>query len=186
MYYHASRVPGIKRLIPHTSNHGRPLLYLSAKRENVLVYLSNAVEKYCRESGFVHNGIYRTWASYGFTRDKILRLDEYYPDAIADTYRGVSGFIYTTDDVTDCQRQEDIPYAVVTEEPAVVNGCEYVPDAYDAIIEAAGNNLIAIRRYETLGFGMQKWIEETVRNEYLSSEAHPEYRAFLKAKFAFL
>ena len=48
MYYHASSVPGIEVLEPRISNHGIPLIYFSKKRENVLVYLSNAVEKYCR------------------------------------------------------------------------------------------------------------------------------------------
>ena len=43
MYYHASPFGGITQLKPHVSNHGIPLVYFSKKRENVLVYLSNAV-----------------------------------------------------------------------------------------------------------------------------------------------
>ena len=49
MYYHASPVGGIRQLEPRISNHGVPLIYFSRKRENVLVYLSNAIEKYCRD-----------------------------------------------------------------------------------------------------------------------------------------
>lgn len=30
MYYHASPIPNLKRLIPHVSNHGTPLVYLSS------------------------------------------------------------------------------------------------------------------------------------------------------------
>lgn len=52
MYYHASSVKGITRLTPQSSNHGIPLVYFSTKRENVLVYLSNSIEKYCVETGF--------------------------------------------------------------------------------------------------------------------------------------
>ena len=48
MYYHASPVEGIRQLEPRVSNHSVPLVYFSKKRENVLVYLSNAVEKYCQ------------------------------------------------------------------------------------------------------------------------------------------
>ncbi len=77
MLYHASPIPNIKTLTPHTSNHGKPLIYFSQKPENVLVYLCNAVEKCCRENGFVHNGIYRKWGSYGFNSEGILVLDEY-------------------------------------------------------------------------------------------------------------
>ena len=53
MYYHASQVEGIKQLEPRVSDHHVPLVYFSTKRENTLVYLSNAIEKYCRETGFV-------------------------------------------------------------------------------------------------------------------------------------
>lgn len=45
MYYHASPIGTIKRLEPRVSNHGVPLVYFSKKRENVLVYLSNAIER---------------------------------------------------------------------------------------------------------------------------------------------
>ena len=61
MYYHASPFGGITQLKPHVSNHGIPLVYFSKKRENVLVYLSNAVEKYCKETGFLYEGIYQKW-----------------------------------------------------------------------------------------------------------------------------
>jgi len=43
MYYHASQTANIKVLEPRISNHNIPLIYFSTKRENVLVYLSNAV-----------------------------------------------------------------------------------------------------------------------------------------------
>ncbi len=53
MFFHASPVPNLKNLTPHISNHGTPLIYFSTKRENVLVYLSNAVEKCCRKPVFI-------------------------------------------------------------------------------------------------------------------------------------
>lgn len=56
MYYHASPIGTIKQLEPRTSNHGVPLVYFSKKRENVLVYLSNAIERYCKETGFSYDG----------------------------------------------------------------------------------------------------------------------------------
>ena len=56
MLYHASPIGGLTELRPHISNHGIPLLYFSQKRENTFVYLSNAVEKYCRETGFAKSG----------------------------------------------------------------------------------------------------------------------------------
>ena len=60
MFFHASQAPNIKVLTPSISNHGKPLIYFTQKRENALVYLSNAVEKYCNESGIKHQGVYKT------------------------------------------------------------------------------------------------------------------------------
>ena len=64
MYYHASAVGTIKQLEPRISNHGVPLIYFSKKRENVLVYLSNAIEKYCKETGFEYDGRWEKWGAY--------------------------------------------------------------------------------------------------------------------------
>ena len=99
MLYHASPVGGLTELRPHISNHGISLLYFSQKRGNTLVYLSNAVEKYCRETGFDYNGPWKKWGPYGFTEDGRQRIEEYYPHALEETYRGVSGYIYTAERV---------------------------------------------------------------------------------------
>ncbi len=74
MYYHASPMQGIKTLKPHISNHDTPMIYFSTKRENVLVYLSNAIEKYCLETGFEHQGKWQKWGPYGFNRDGITSI----------------------------------------------------------------------------------------------------------------
>ena len=80
-WYHATPIKNLTTLEPRISNHGVPLVYLSKKRENVLVYLSNAVEKYCKETGFEHNGKWSKWGPYGFDKNGILQLEEYYPNA---------------------------------------------------------------------------------------------------------
>lgn len=187
MLFHASNVPGLKLLIPHTSNHGKPLVYFSEKRENVLVYLSNAVEKYCRENGVKHDGTYHKWASYGFTRDgSILTLDEYYPNATEETYKGVSGYIYSVSSLTDCERLSDIPYAVTSNGEVPVEYCEFVPDAYEALLTAEKNKEIILRGYEENSQAKLDWIEKTVLGEYERAADHTEYRAFLRAKFDFI
>lgn len=56
MLFHASPIGEIEILQPYISNHDIPLIYFSRKRENVLIYLSNAVEKYCKETGFNYSG----------------------------------------------------------------------------------------------------------------------------------
>lgn len=146
MYYHASQTPELKELIPHISNHQKSLVYLSSKRENVLVYLSNAVEKHCKEIGYITDS-YTKWASYGFEKG-ILRLDEYYPNATIDTYKGVSGYIYSSNNVDLMEKQLDIPFAFTTTVNVKVDDCEFIPDAYDAIIKAANEGKIVLKKFD--------------------------------------
>lgn len=186
MYYHASQVNDIKILEPRISNHNIPLIYFSLKRENVLVYLSNAIEKYCKETGFSHSGKWHKWASYGFESDGTLIIDEYYPNALIDTYKGVSGYIYSAENVSVNEDRINISSAVTTSEPVVVENVEFIEDAYDEIIRAAETGLIKIRRYEEQSDKMLKWIEKTIRDEYKNAENEADYRHFLKAKFSFL
>lgn len=186
MYYHASQVPDLRVLTPRLSSHGTPLVYLSCKRENVLVYLCNAIEKHCRESGFAYRGFYKKWGSYGFNCEGILQLDEYYPHATADTYSGVSGYIYEVEHPAHCRKLADIPYAVTSEEPVTVSACEFVPDAYQALLTASEKGELLLTRYEDNSPEKLDWIRKNIVNEYERSADHPEYRLFLKAKFDFL
>lgn len=95
LLYHASPVAGIQVLEPRISNHGDPRIYFSEKRENTLVYLCNAIEKFCKETGFQYNGRWQKWGPYGFTSDHRFQFQEYYPGALEETYKGVSAYIYT-------------------------------------------------------------------------------------------
>ncbi len=181
MFYHASPTHCIEVLEPRVSNHGKPLVYLSKKRENVLPYLSNAVEKYCRETGFPHEGPWYKWGSYGFFEGK-LRIDEYWPNALEETYKGVSGYIYAAETVPGREELKGIPDAVITSEPVQVTGCEYVPDAYEALLIAAELGQIFIRRYEQLPEKMLAWIESSIKQQYEAADI-PTYKHFLKGKF---
>ena len=185
MLYHASPTPNIKTLIPHTSNHGKPLIYFSSKRENVLVYLSNAVEKCCREHGFSHSGSFHKWGSYGFNKDGLLQLDEYWQTATEETYKGVSGWIYTVSK-EHMTPMSDIPHAFTSAAPVPVLSCEFVPDACQALLSAASEGKIMLTQYEQNSPKMLSWIRRTITEEYESSQNSPEYRFFLKSKFNFL
>ena len=184
LYYHASSVPGIKQLEPAVSEHGVPLVYLSSKRENVLVYLSNAVEKYCRETGFKYEGRRQKWGPYGFDRDGTLYLEEYYPAALKKTYKGVSGYIYSAENVEDSGVVTGIAAAVTSRKPVEVTGTEFIPDALEAILRAEANGLIRIVRYDEMTERKKVWLEKVIREEYVNAENHPEYRHFLRGCFS--
>lgn len=185
MYYHASPVAEIRILEPKASNHGVPLIYFSKKRENVLVYLSNAVEKFCKDTGYAHTGKWTKWASYGF-RDGIQLLEEYYPNSLAETYQGVSGYIYRTASIREAAQEIHIPDAAVSSIPVPVDGVEFIPDAYEAILEAERRGTIFITRYEAMTESGRAWLRKTVQEEFNSAVEQPEYRYFLKNKFDFI
>lgn len=186
MYYHALQVANIKVLEPRISNHNIPLVYFSTKRENVLVYLSNAVEKYCKETGFQYDGYWKKWGPYGFEADGTLRLEEYYPNAFEDTYKGISGYIYYAKQILNPQANIQISNAVTASESVTIDGCEYIADAYSEIMDAAEKGLIKLQRYEEMSEQKLAWIERTVKQEYEDAFEHPEYRHFLKEKFTFI
>ena len=184
MFYHASPVKGIRQLEPRISNHGIPLIYFSRKRENVLVYLSNAIEKYCRETGFPYEGRWQKWGPYGFTRDGLQCLQEYYPDALESTYKGVSGYIYRAESIADSGFEVRIPDAATSSLPVPVTGVEFSPDAYEEILKAEKAGLLVIQRYEEMTDKMREWKIRTIREEYESAADHPEYRHFLRGNFS--
>ena len=184
MYFHASQTADIEYLEPRISNHGIPLLYFSAKRENTLVYLSNAIEKYCRETGYLHHGKWTKWGSYGFTKEGILRLEEYWPSATIDTYKGVSGYIYSAAQTDDMEAMPEIPFCYVAKTTAKVEYAEYIPDAYDSLMEAVEKGEIILQKYEDLSEASLQWIHQTMIKEY--ETASEEYQYFLRNHFAFL
>ena len=186
MLYHASQTPGITTLEPRISNDGTPRIYFSDKRENVLVYLSNAIEKTCREDGFVHTGKWQKWASYGFMEDGRLRFEEYYENALSDTYAGVSGYIYAVQTSARVKPLPNIRNAFYSETPMSVSSCTFVSDAMEAMLEAEREGKIVITRFSELSDRMREWVYRTTFDEYRNAADAPDYRYFLKKKFPFL
>lgn len=184
MYFHASPVKGIEILQPQVSDNNQSLIYFSKKRENVLVYLSNAVEKYCKETGFEYSGKWTKWGPYGFNTDGTMCIQEYYPNALEDTYKGVSAYIYSVEEIADC-RELQIRDAVTSSKPTPVQYCEFVPDAYEAILAAEKAGLITVLRYEENSKEQLNWIERTMRDQYEKAD-QPDYRHFLEGKFPFV
>ncbi len=183
MLYHASPVANIQTLEPRVSNHGVPRIYFSRKRENVLIYLSNAVEKYCRETGFLYTGTWQKWGPYGFAPDGRLQIEEYYPNALREGYQGVSAYIYSVEETDSMYDLEGIRDAVISDVPALVANCEYVPDAYSAIMQAYAAGVIDIVFYENISLKTKEWLAKIIPQEYRAATNHPEYRYFLKNKF---
>ena len=187
MYFHASQIGKIKTLEPRISNHNIPLIYFSDKRENVLVYLSNAVEKVCKEGRFAFDGLWYKWGSYGFEKDGRLRFEEYYPNALEDTYKGIEGYIYSCSKIDPYQKLYiKIPNTFITAQKTTVDNCEFIPDAYNEMINAEANGLITILRYNEFisNIKRREWLKKTIIDEYRNNSAHPDYRFFLESRFS--
>ena len=187
MYFHASQIGKIKTLEPRISNHNIPLIYFSDKRENVLVYLSNAVEKVCKEGRFTFDGLWYKWGSYGFEKDGSLRFEEYYPNALEDTYKGIKGYIYSCSKIDPYQKLDiKIPNTFITAQKTTVDNCEFIPDAYNEMINAEANGLITILRYNEFisNIKRREWLKKTIIDEYRNNSAHPDYRFFLESRFS--
>ena len=186
MYYHASQTKNIKVLEPRISNHNVPLIYFSSKRENVLVYLSNSIEKFCKETNFDYSGIYTKWGPYSFAKDGRLQLEEYYPNATEKRYKGVDAYIYYINSVPGIEKLEGIPYAFKTKIPTMVDSVEYIPDAYDAIIQEVNKGNIVLVKYDEFIKKRKTWLTHTIQKEYDGANDHPEYKYFLENHFDFL
>ncbi len=128
----------------------------------------------------------RNGGPYGFHKDGTQRIEEYYSNALIDTYKGVSGYIYAAEKITDSGFQVQIPDAAASREPVLIKSCEFVPDAYEAILAAEKEGLISVLRYEESSQARLEWIERTIRKEYEESADKPEYRHFIEGKFPFV
>lgn len=185
-FYHGSPIADIKVLQPYVSNHGASWVYLTSKRENTLVYLSNAIEKYYKDKQLEHEGRFYKWASYGFNEEGVLVVEEYYPHATEETYKGVDGFIYCADNVEDYRVQPDIPFAAVSSKPIQVTSVEYIPDVYAELLKLEKSGDIIIRRYAENTDAKKAWIEKVVLDAFNKHQDRREYITFLKGKFSFL
>ena len=182
MFYHASNIKDLKILKPHISSHGKSWVYFSSKRENILVYLSNAVEKYIKEKYNRPLKHYEKWASYGIANDGRVRIEEYYPNATRDTFEGVSGYIYMANNLTNAQPLRGIKDVFVTHDAIWVDKVEYISDAYAEILQAEKDGKIIIERFNDITQQKREWIIKTMTNE-LENTDNDDYKDFILNKF---
>ena len=185
MFYHASNINNLMTLKPHMSMHGKSMVYFSNKRENVLVYLSNAVEKYIREKYNRSLNNYKKWATYGFTKDGRIRLEEYYPNALEETYKGVKGYIYEVNTLDLPSTITNINNVFTIDHNVDVSGVEVIDDAYLEIVKAENQGLIEIERFENLSDKKREIIENMILSEYVNTE-NQDYKEFLYEKFVYM
>ena len=74
----------------------------------------------------------------------------------------------------------EIPDCVVSKKPVSEETAEYIPSAYEAILQAEKEEKIGIVRYEEFIDKREEWLRRIIKDEYDGAVEHPEYRHFLR------
>ncbi len=174
MLYHGSSIGGLKELRPNISEHGKPYVYLTSNPVVALLYTVKVVEP-------PYN-----WFPYGF-RDGIPVYTEYYPDALADIYKGKAGFIYEFEDVEGAENPTDINCACVCTELIKTEKVTEIRDVYEYLLENEKKGELIIERYEELSDKKKQWIENIIKSEIaeydLKNNADNSYARFIANRF---
>jgi hypothetical protein len=186
-YYHGSKKSRISTLCPNMSIHGDKYVYLTTKREVALIYTVNAIESYFEKKGLEKPEKFHPWYSYGFSKGK-LQIDEYYPNAFKETYKGKFGYLYLcSEPKQDISNKTNIFCAVTTKEDISVIEEIYIDDLYKEFLELESKGVIEIRRYKNWTRKQIHDIENSIKGtiEHFDLYNKPEYHytLFLKEKF---
>lgn len=182
-FYHASDVANLKKLTPQQSNYiQNPTLFFSSKIENVLIYLANPVKRFYEEKYGKSNQIFQKFATYGFNKDKLLFIDEYYPNALKENFENISGYIYEIEAEPNSLVENKIPFVYSTNQPQKVIKSTYIPNALNLILDFEKKGLIKINRYETLSEKKMQIIKQQVEDCFEKTN-DKIFKEFLIEKF---
>lgn len=163
VYYHGSPIAGLMDLMPsRTKYFGKPRqVCMTTLRSMALFYLIDNFEY-----------------AYGYDGAGNLMYEEYFPDALQELYGGKPGYLYL------CEEGEyqttDIPNERVSEKPVKIIGCEFIPDACEAIFKAEREGKLFIRRYRDMKpqdiSRVERFISADIREKELWKTDTPKAR----------
>ncbi len=107
-------------------------------------------------------------------------------NATIETYKGEKGYIYSVEEDDSFFDLEGIPFARISEKPVKISDCLYIPDAYNALLQAAEEGKIILTKYEDNSPKKLEWIKKATLSEYNDDSFGKEYKFFLEKKFPFL
>lgn len=102
---------------------------------------------------------------YGFEKDGRLRLEEYYPNAVEQTYKGVSGYIYHVNEIIDSEFELQIPYAVTNCAAVEVSMVAWISDTYAEILKVEEMENIVIERFGDVSGKQKEWIKKMIQEK---------------------
>ena len=152
--YHASPVKGLRELRPSVTQYfGKPRqVCLTACLPMALMY-----------------GVKHFEYAYGYTRDREIYYEEYFPNALEEIYGGRSASLYR------CAWREDmettaIPNEYVTPDPVPVLEEIPIPDVYAALLEQEGLGALTIVRYQDMTERRLAWVREAEAQTILEKD----------------
>ena len=173
--YHGSSVPNLKELEPYISEHKKPYIYFSNNMAVAALYTVHKIER-------PYN-----WFPYGFNDNGVPIYTEYYPNALADVYRGQRGYIYQCRKTNDMSNPTNINCAYVCPKPVIVDKCITMDDVYMNLLKYEKEGMLIIRRFEDLPDGQRVNIKEQMQQEILNYDllSMPEcsYSRFIRERF---
>lgn len=189
MYYHGSKSKDIKILHPYLSLHDEKYVYLTSNKAVALIYTANAIEVFYTKNNLVNSEKFQAWYSYSFDND-IPVLEEYYPNAIFETYNNQTGYIYECESPNTFDNPTNIKCAIVTKDNVKTTKEIHVQNIYEEILKMEQLGLLKIRKFEDMPKNYLNRIysliqEDIVKYDLINNPSH-NYCVFLKSKFPFL
>lgn len=166
LLYHGSPAGDLTELCPFPSNHDRPYVYLTDNPTLALLYAHNPIK---RPGGFF---------PYYFSKDGRLHYDEYFADQLRVMYRGHSGYVYTTEPES-LPTLDRMPWVHLSDAPVPVAACCFIPDLYEALLDAERAGSIILHRYESIPEAQQEIHRKIVRRS-LEGRSEDDYVRFLR------
>lgn len=149
-YYHCSPVAGLVILEPRKpASFDKPAaVYLTMLLPMALMY-----------------GVRNYEYTYGYTREGQIYLDEYFPDALEELYRGKSASLYIC--APETVETTRIPNEAVSEREVPVLEEIHIPDVCEALLEQERLGTLVIHRYGEISEKQLAWIRKVEKETIL-------------------
>ena len=170
MYYHCSTTAGLTCLLPRKPEHfDKPGgVYLTTALPMALFY-----------------GIRHFEYTYGYTKAGQIYFEEYFPNALAELYRGKSASLYLCRPVT--VQATKIPNEALSLYPVEIIEERFIPDLMDALLEQERVGTLEIRRYHQLSDAAKAWIlraeAEEIKNRGLLDEPSSPMAQWMRSHY---
>lgn len=143
-YYHCSPVGGIKLLEPRKPrSFDKPAqVYMTTLLPMALLY-----------------GVQNLEYTYGYTKEKEIYFEEYFPNELEVLYKGKSASLYICQ--PDSVEDTKIPNEAVSDCPVCILREIQIPDVYEALMEQERLGALKIYRYAEQSERMLNWVRKT-------------------------